>query len=151
MIPMRPKLSCARLRAAPERLVAAPPSPAASLTASTPTIPYETPFATSPPRASQAYHPLPPRPRWRASCAGRFSACSSIEVIERQRRTGPRRCGLFSKDAKTRRLAAGSREAAGLGFEPRLLGPEPSVLPLDDPATCRCGAASVAPLRRRLH
>ena len=24
--------------------------------------------------------------------------------------------------------------AAGLGFEPRLLGPEPSVLPLDDPA-----------------
>ena len=26
-------------------------------------------------------------------------------------------------------------EAAGLGFEPRLLGPEPSVLPLDDPAT----------------
>src|SRR3954453_20698131 len=29
-------------------------------------------------------------------------------------------------------------KAAGLGFEPRLLGPEPSVLPLDDPATgCR--------------
>src|SRR5829696_893824 len=25
-------------------------------------------------------------------------------------------------------------KAAGLGFEPRLLGPEPSVLPLDDPA-----------------
>ena len=24
--------------------------------------------------------------------------------------------------------------AAGQGFEPRLLGPEPSVLPLDDPA-----------------
>src|SRR5713226_9277167 len=30
---------------------------------------------------------------------------------------------------------AGLLEAAGLGFEPRLLGPEPSVLPLDDPAT----------------
>lgn len=25
--------------------------------------------------------------------------------------------------------------AAGLGFEPRLPGPEPGVLPLDDPAT----------------
>ncbi len=25
--------------------------------------------------------------------------------------------------------------AAGLGFEPRLPGPEPDVLPLDDPAT----------------
>src|SRR4029078_13618727 len=25
-------------------------------------------------------------------------------------------------------------EAAGLGFEPRLTGPEPAVLPLDDPA-----------------
>src|SRR5712691_13486144 len=35
-------------------------------------------------------------------------------------------------------------EAAGLGFEPRLLGPEPSVLPLDDPATCRCGRKIVA-------
>src|SRR6185312_2633389 len=30
-----------------------------------------------------------------------------------------------------------SREAAGQGFEPQLLGPEPSVLPLDDPATGR--------------
>src|SRR4029079_2379028 len=29
------------------------------------------------------------------------------------------------------------REAAGQGFEPQLLGPEPSVLPLDDPATGR--------------
>ena len=38
----------------------------------------------------------------------------------------------------------GSEKAAGLGFEPRLLGPEPSVLPLDDPATCRCGRRIVA-------
>jgi hypothetical protein len=29
----------------------------------------------------------------------------------------------------------GFLEAAGLGFEPRLPGPEPGVLPLDDPAT----------------
>ena len=27
-----------------------------------------------------------------------------------------------------------AEQAAGLGLEPRLLGPEPSVLPLDDPA-----------------
>jgi hypothetical protein len=34
----------------------------------------------------------------------------------------------------------GFHKAAGLGFEPRLLGPEPSVLPLDDPATRGCGS-----------
>src|SRR5438093_5245441 len=38
-------------------------------------------------------------------------------------------------------------KAAGLGFEPRLLGPEPSVLPLDDPATCRRGAGILAVAR----
>ena len=30
-----------------------------------------------------------------------------------------------------------TNSAAGQGFEPRLLGPEPSVLPLDDPAPFR--------------
>jgi hypothetical protein len=40
----------------------------------------------------------------------------------RQRKTPPER---------------GFCEAAGLGFEPRLPGPEPGVLPLDDPATQR--------------
>ena len=39
------------------------------------------------------------------------------------------------------------REAAGLGFEPRLLGPEPSVLPLDDPATRRCGIEKCSPVQ----
>src|SRR4029450_5412588 len=36
-------------------------------------------------------------------------------------------------------------QAAGLGFEPRLLGPEPSVLPLDDPATgpAKCSAGLI--------
>src|SRR5439155_6747996 len=38
-------------------------------------------------------------------------------------------------------------KAAGLGFEPRLLGPEPSVLPLDDPATCRRGAGILSVAR----
>ena len=42
-----------------------------------------------------------------------------------------RSAGLFAK-------------AAGLGFEPRLLGPEPSVLPLDDPATGLLGRRSLA-------
>jgi hypothetical protein len=36
-----------------------------------------------------------------------------------------------------RQCAAELSEAAGLGFEPRLPGPEPGVLPLDDPATRR--------------
>jgi hypothetical protein len=40
------------------------------------------------------------------------------------------------EDIRNRRFQR-VREAAGLGFEPRLLGPEPSVLPLDDPATGR--------------
>ena len=34
-------------------------------------------------------------------------------------------------------------EAAGLGFEPRLPGPEPGVLPLDDPATTPILAGSL--------
>jgi hypothetical protein len=38
------------------------------------------------------------------------------------------------KGKKTLRVRGFFVEAAGLGFEPRLLGPEPSVLPLDDPA-----------------
>lgn len=37
-------------------------------------------------------------------------------------------------------LMAGTPErfemAEGLGFEPRLTGPEPVVLPLDDPSAC---------------
>src|SRR6476659_6573506 len=131
MITMRPKLSWARVCSAPERLVAAPPSPAASLTASTPTIPYETPFATRPARASHAYHPLPLRPRWRASCAGRLRACWSIDVIERQRRNASGRCGVSFEETRKPAVSSGFSEAAGLGFEPRLLGPEPSVLPLD--------------------
>src|SRR5437773_7005425 len=49
----------------------------------------------------------------------------------------------WSKRRKPR-LERGFNEAAGLGFEPRLLGPEPSVLPLDDPATCRCGPGILA-------
>ncbi len=32
---------------------------------------------------------------------------------------------------------AGISFAAGLGLEPRYLGPKPSVLPLDDPATMK--------------
>src|SRR5438067_11859126 len=48
------------------------------------------------------------------------------------------------KKKKTPRERGFSRQAAGLGFEPRLLGPEPSVLPLDDPATCRCGSGILA-------
>src|SRR5437763_1417060 len=44
---------------APWRLVAFPPSPNASFSASTPTIPNDTPFATSPVRASTEYQPVP--------------------------------------------------------------------------------------------
>src|SRR5829696_8468539 len=45
------------------------------------------------------------------------------------------RCDALNEN---RNLSWGfSSEAAGLGFEPRLLGPEPSVLPLDDPAPGR--------------
>src|SRR5438876_2648914 len=47
-----------------------------------------------------------------------------------------------AKKKKTPRERGFSRQAAGLGFEPRLLGPEPSVLPLDDPAR-----ASIVPPR----
>ena len=45
----------------------------------------------------------------------------------------------------------GFHEAAGLGFEPRLPGPEPGVLPLDDPATAgHCSRPrSPKPLRAR--
>ena len=42
------------------------------------------------------------------------------------------------------RSAGPFAKAAGLGFEPRLLGPEPSVLPLDDPATGLLGRRSLA-------
>ena len=42
---------------------------------------------------------------------------------------------IFLKRSKTLRFERSeNRSAAGLGFEPRLHGPEPRVLPLDDPA-----------------
>src|SRR5438067_4697584 len=49
------------------------------------------------------------------------------------------------REKKTLAGARLFRKAAGLGFEPRLLGPEPSVLPLDDPAK---GSKSLAPRSR---
>ena len=54
----------------------------------------------------------------------------------------PRRAQLGEVNGEA--PAVHESSAAGLGFEPRLLGPEPSVLPLDDPATCRCGRGIVA-------
>jgi hypothetical protein len=77
-----PNVSRASAWSAPSRLVALPPWPAASLIASTPTIANETPFATSPARASHEYQPLPLRPRRRASWSGWLSRCSSTTVIE---------------------------------------------------------------------
>lgn len=40
----------------------------------------------------------------------------------------------YSKTPKLNRFGVEESVAAGLGLEPRLLGPKPSVLPLDDPA-----------------
>src|ERR1041385_656215 len=60
------------------------------------------------------------------------------------------RPGGGASGRRIRRGAASPRSllvTAGLGFEPRLLGPEPSVLPLDDPATCRCGRGILAVAR----
>ena len=68
---------------APWRLVALPPTPAATPIASTPTSPYETPFATRPIRASASYQPLP-RP-----CRGaRLRRCSTHGQRSKRRASG---------------------------------------------------------------
>src|SRR5918994_3247088 len=46
----------------------------------------------------------------------------------------PLHCAAASPKNKKAAVCGPFLKAAGLGFEPRLLGPEPSVLPLDDPA-----------------
>ena len=48
-----------------------------------------------------------------------------------------------SDGAQNPPFPAGS-EAAGQGFEPQLPGPEPGVLPLDDPATARSESTRAA-------
>ena len=70
-------------------------------------------------------------------------AQSVLPSVVTPRASNEGRCSR-PKEKKTPRGQAFFVEAAGLGFEPRLLGPEPSVLPLDDPATCRCGRGIVA-------
>src|SRR6266480_43336 len=47
----------------------------------------------------------------------------------------PRACAVGGKRVEKPGVLQRVLEAAGLGFEPRLPGPEPGVLPLDDPAT----------------
>src|SRR5919197_2921006 len=66
-----PKVCPASDWSAPGRLVALPPAPNASLIARIPTIPYETPLATSPVRARIAYHPRPAGASASARCIGR--------------------------------------------------------------------------------
>jgi hypothetical protein len=50
-----------------------------------------------------------------------------------EKRIAPKSCPLIRKQKN--RCFQRILEAAGQGFEPQLPGPEPGVLPLDDPAT----------------
>src|SRR4029453_19067528 len=67
--------------------------------------------------------------------AGEASASAGARCKPRTRNVG-------GKNGKTRRFQR-VLEAAGLGFEPRLPGPEPGVLPLHDPATAPILAADL--------